>query len=89
MTSRRRLIQSAIAFAVIALAALGAELGIADTDHYDSPLWGSTLIGFWAVVGLFSTLALVLLTMVLIRVGLTHPEDPYATERESGEGENG
>ena len=89
MTSRRRLIQSAIAFAVTALAALGAELGIADIDHYDSPLWGSTMIGFWAGVGLFSTLALVLLTMALIRVGLTRTEDPYTAEREIGEGGNG
>ena len=47
------------------------------------------MIGLWAGVGLFSTLALVLLTMALIRVGLTRTEDPYTAEREIGEGGNG
>jgi hypothetical protein len=83
MIDRARLIQSAIALAAVVAVALVAELAFADTDHYDSALWGSTVVGLWAAIGLVGAIALVALATGLTKVGVARDEDPYQPTEES------
>jgi len=89
MIAPRRLILSAFASGAAAVIALGAELVIADTDHYESPLWGSTAIGLWAAIGLLSSVALIALVTALTHAGVTREDDPYAGRDERGESTDG
>lgn len=77
----KRNMNAAFAIAAALLAVVG-ELVIADTDHYEAPLWGSTVTGLWAAIGLLSTAVLVFLVMALTRISVTPNEDP--PEQEEG-----
>jgi hypothetical protein len=60
-----RVRNSAVAAALVAALAVVAELLLVDRDHLEGTIWGASVPGIWAFLGLTTVVALTLLVTVV------------------------
>jgi hypothetical protein len=67
---------SAVATVVVAVLAVAAELIFVDRDHLEATIWGASVPGMWALLGLAAAVGLTLLAVALGML-LQLQRDPY------------